>query len=219
MMLRKIAEFWHDPLYTKIHRISTTYYKLKARCFYRGTFAHFGKGSFIRKPTLIMNPEFMRIGDNVSIRDGVRLEVVRSTQDRVPSLSIGSNTNVEQNVHIVCHNRVQIGSNVSIAGHSAIVDVTHPFHDVTDLKKIGSRILDENSYVEIDDGSFVGFGVVILPNVRIGRCAVIGANAVVVSDIPAYSVATGVPARVIKQFDFDSQQWIGIARNYELSDC
>src|SRR5262249_39304089 len=122
--------------------------------------------------------------------------------------SVGDNVNLEQNVHIVCHNRIRIGNNVSITGNCAIVDVTHPCFEVHTGVKIGSTILDQDSFVEIDDGAFIGYGAVILPNVRIGKCAVIGANSVVCRDVPPYSIAGGVPARLLKQYDFVRDTWM-----------
>ena len=94
---------------------------------------------------------------------------------------------------------MHIGNNVSITGNCSIVDVTHPFSDVHDSRKIGARILDDDSFVEIGDGTFIGYGAVILPNVRIGANAVIGANSVVAHDVPDYSVASGVPAIIISR--------------------
>jgi len=123
-------------------------------------------------------------------------------------LRIGNDTNIEQNVHIVCHSRVEIGKEVSITGHCCIVDVTHPYDDLSDPRKIGARIKDDNSFVVIGDASFLGFGAVILPNVRIGKRCVIGALSVVVDDIPDYCVAAGSPARVIKQYDPTIQRWL-----------
>lgn len=157
---------------------------------------------------LILYPGCMRIGCNVSIRDGVRLEVVKTIAGRTPSLIIGDNTNIEQNVHIVCHNRIHIGENVSITGQCAIVDVTHPFEDVNDPTKVGSRIKDDDSFVEIGEGAFIGWGSVILPNVRVGRHSVIGANSVVASDVPDFAVAAGVPATVLKHYDARADRWV-----------
>ena len=51
---------------------------------------------------------------------------------------------------------------------------------------------------EIGDGADIGVGVCVLGDVRVGKCAVLGANAVVLSDVPDYGVAVGVPAKVIK---------------------
>jgi acetyltransferase-like isoleucine patch superfamily enzyme len=127
------------------------------------------------------------------------MEVIRAHSDRIPSLTIGNDTNIEQNVHIVCHNRITIGSNVSITGFCAIVDVTHPHRGLAPDSKIGAQIADDAATVEIGDGAFIGIGTVILPNVRIGRRAVIGANSVVTRSIPDGCVAAGVPARLINQ--------------------
>jgi acetyltransferase-like isoleucine patch superfamily enzyme len=53
--------------------------------------------------------------------------------------------------------------------------------------------------VIIEDDCDLGVGVVVLPGVRIGKGAQIGAGAVVAEDVPAYSVAIGVPAKVTRQ--------------------
>jgi acetyltransferase-like isoleucine patch superfamily enzyme len=207
-MFKKIRRFCREPWLNKLHTIAIAYSKMKGIVVYRLLFKKFGRGSYIKNPLLILNASFVSIGDRVSILDGVRLEVLISNKQRIPSLIIGSNTNIEQNVHIVCHSRVQIGCNVSITGNCSIVDVTHPFSDVRDPTKIGARILDEQSFVEIGDGSFIGFGTVILPNVRIGANVVIGANSVVSHHIPDFSVAAGAPAIVLRRYDFVSNTWV-----------
>ncbi|WP_289818532.1 DapH/DapD/GlmU-related protein, partial [uncultured Duncaniella sp.] len=60
--------------------------------------------------------------------------------------------------------------------------------------------------VRIGEGSWLGVGVSVL-GANIGRHCVIGANAVVTKDIPDYCVAAGIPARIIKRYDFDSREW------------
>jgi len=170
-------------------------------------FKSLGRESVIYRPMLICNADCIEIGDRVSIWDGVRLEAVRDRHGRTPVLIIGSNTNIEQDVHIVCHNRIIIGKDVSITGRCAIVDVTHPYQDIN-AGKIGNLIADDDSAVEIGDGAFLGYGAVILPNVRIGKRAVIGANSVVTRDVPDFSVAAGQPARVIKVYSPKMHQWV-----------
>lgn len=208
---RKLKRFWRKPLLNKLYDLSTLYYTLKGVVFYRWVFEKFGAGSYIRKPVLILYSNFMSIGKNVGIRDGVRLEVIPSSSRCSPRLVIEDDTNIEQNVHIVCHSYVHIGSKVSITGNCSIVDVTHPFTDVSSPVKIGSRIEDEDSFVEIGEGAFIGMGSVILPNVRIGKHAVIGANSVVNRDVPDYSVAAGAPAIVLKQYDFKKEAWVRVS--------
>ena len=53
--------------------------------------------------------------------------------------------------------------------------------------------------IKIEDDVWIGAGAIILDGVTIGRGSVIGAGAVVTKNIPPYSVAVGVPARVIKK--------------------
>jgi acetyltransferase-like isoleucine patch superfamily enzyme len=200
---KRLERFWRAPLLNKLHNLGTLYYMVKGIVLYRFVFKQFGSGSYIRRPLLVLNAGYVSIGERVSIRDGVRMEVVLSTEDRTPSLVIGNDTNVEQNVHIICHSRVHIGNNVTITGNCSIADVTHPFSDARDPRKIGARIQDDDSFVEIGNGTFIGYGSVILPNVRIGTNAVIGANSVVIHDVPDYTVAAGVPAVIISRIDHE----------------
>ena len=55
--------------------------------------------------------------------------------------------------------------------------------------------------IVIKDGAHVGIGAIVMPGVTIGEGAIIGAGSVVTRDIPAYCVAVGAPARVIKTFE------------------
>lgn len=165
---------------------------------FRWRFHSVGRRLVMYPPSMLAGLRHVRIGNAVTIRNGLRLEIVRA-HGRKPSLSIGDRVNIEQNVHIVCHSRIAIGDDVSITGNCAIVDVTHPFG--AGMKgKIGDRILDEDSFVEIGNGCFIGYGAVILPNVRLGPGCVVGANSVVTGSFPERSVIAGIPARLIKTY-------------------
>lgn len=201
VFLNKLKRFFSASFIDKINFIEREYRRLLTFLWYKPHFLHIGSGSYLEKPLLISNPMYIQIGSNTSIRKGIRLEVIKPYPHRIPSLVIGSNVNIEQNVHIVCHSRLIIGSNVSITANCAIVDVTHPYQTNYGMpEKIGNTILDEDSYVEIEDGVFIGIGTIILPNVKIGKKSIIGANSVVTTNIPPYSIALGSPARVIKQY-------------------
>lgn len=63
--------------------------------------------------------------------------------------------------------------------------------------------------VSIGDGSWLGFGAVVLPGARIGKHVTIGANSVVTGEIPDYSVAVGSPAKVIRRY-LDGQGWVTV---------
>ena len=187
-----------ERLYAAVARAGRAYARIRTRVLYGPFLGRLGRGSVIRRPILISNPRHIHIGERVLIRDGARLEVVLLPGGPAPRLEIGSGSNIEQNVHIVCHHRVVIGSNVSITANCAIVDTTHPFEGIAPGQKIGAHILPDHASVEIGDGAFLGIGTVVLPDVQIGPGAVIGANSVVTRSLPAYCCAAGAPARVLR---------------------
>lgn len=196
-MLKKVFRAASDTLPNNINRLAKSIYLLKALLYYRWTFGSLGSGSYLRTPCYLANTHFMHIGRHSFVAKGGRLEVVLSRPDRRPELRIGDNVNIEQNVHIVCHHRVIIGSNVSIAPMCTIMDTSHLFDGVKDAK-VGNLLVDSDAEVSIGDHTWIGVGSIILPNVHIGKRCVIGANSVVLKDIPDYSVAVGSPARVIR---------------------
>lgn len=55
--------------------------------------------------------------------------------------------------------------------------------------------------------SWLGYGVQVMPNVKIGKHCVIAAGSIVTRNIPDFSVAVGIPAKVIKKFNLESQKW------------
>lgn len=87
----------------------------------------------------------------------------------------------------------------------------YTFRDIHSGLRIADRVADEDSFVEICDGGFLGYGAVVLPNVRVGRSvrsSVIGANSVVTRDVPDFGVAAGVPAVLLEVYDQDKCEWI-----------
>lgn len=213
MQRSSIREWWKRSPVEKAASFRHRYWAAKTRIYYGPQFRSLGKRTVIYDPMMITHPEYIALGDQILIRDGVRLEVIRDRSNRVPELSIGSNTGIEQNVHIVCHSRIRIGAGVAIAARCAIVDVSHDFRSIDSNLRIALRIVDENSFVEIGDGAFLGYGAVILPNVRIGRNAVIGANSVVNRDVPDFGVAAGVPATLLEVYDQENRKWVRAARS------
>ena len=69
---------------------------------------------------------------------------------------------------------------------------------------------DGSPNLVIGNGTWIGTNAVIVGNIQIGKHCVIGANSVVTKDIPDYSVAAGIPAKVIKRYDFEEEEWVRV---------
>ncbi len=108
-------------------------------------------------------------------------------------IAIGAQTYINYGVSISAHQLVSIGEDCLIGQYVIIND--NDYHDI-----VQKRRLPPSRPVVIEDRVWLGARAIVLKGVRIGHDAVIGAGAVVTSDIPPRSVAVGVPARVVRQF-------------------
>lgn len=150
-----------------------------------------GENVIIEDGVRIFYPENIEFGDNVYIGHDTIIKGYYNTK-----LIIGSNTWIGQNCFIHGAGGVTIGASVGIGPHVKIHAAKHKELGI-DTPILFSE-LDFLS-ITIEDNCNIGIGAVILPGVNIGRGSKIGANAVVNKNIEQYSVAVGIPAKVIKK--------------------
>lgn len=103
--------------------------------------------------------------------------------------------NVSVNPYACLSGKVKIGNGVRIASHVSIVGFNHSFDDL-DTPIFRQPLTSKG--IAIEDDVWIGANAVILDGVRIGAGTIIAAGAVVSQDIPSFSIAGGVPARVLK---------------------
>jgi len=120
------------------------------------------------------------------------------------SLKVGEGCVFGYNNHITSVRDVEIGDHVLTANNVYISDNVHAYEDIS--RPIIQQPVKFKAAVSIGSGSWIGENVCII-GASVGKNCVIGANAVVSRDIPDYSVAVGIPAMVIKQYDQQSQKW------------
>ncbi len=119
--------------------------------------------------------------------------------ENTPLLKIGSNCNFGAYNHITCTNKIEIGNNLLTGKWVTISDNNHGDTTEESLSMPPSkRKIVSKGPVVIEDNVWIGDKATILSGVRIGKGAVIAANAVVTKDVPAYSVAAGNPAQIIR---------------------
>lgn len=135
----------------------------------------------------------IRLGKNVHIRSGSHLFVGDQPEGYI---IIGDGTLVNYNCTFLGNGGINIGKNVLISPGVVITSFQHGFQDRNML------IVEQPGKfktITIEDNVYLGSNVVVCPGVKIGQGSVIGAGAVVNKDISEYSVAVGVPARIIKR--------------------
>lgn len=150
----------------------------------------------------------MSIGDSFSAGDHLRLETLdRFEQQHFhPQLIIGNNVRIEDNCHIGCIERVEIGDGTLLASKVFISDHSHGNVDKSDIDvEPLSRPLVSKP-VKIGRNVWIGDGACILPGVELGDNVVVGANAVVTHNFPANAVIAGCPARLIRMLDAKANQ-------------
>ena len=111
------------------------------------------------------------------------------------NLSIGDDSNLGVNAFVNTRGGVTIGDNVMMGPDVIILTGRHTF-DSLDLPIQNQPTT--YAPVEIGNDVWLGTRVVVIAGVKIGDGCVVGANSVVTKDIPPYSVAVGVPVRVVK---------------------
>jgi acetyltransferase-like isoleucine patch superfamily enzyme len=89
---------------------------------------------------------------------------------------------------------ITIGDRVSIAPRVTLVTSSHP-----NLSRTRGFAPVAAGPIVIENDAWLGAGCVILPGVRIGRGAVVGANSVVAHDVPPLHVVVGQPARTVRE--------------------
>lgn len=164
------------------------------RYFSIGASANIGAQVVIR----CLSKQGVVVGDNFTIRDSSKIDCIGVLSEPSEGLSIGDHVGISENCFIQVRGFLEIGDNVIIGPNSTIITENHRFHD----PEIAIRLQGtERKGVVIGKNVWIGCGCTVLDGVKIGDNAIIAAGAVVVSDVPPYTIFGGIPAKLIKRRD------------------
>jgi acetyltransferase-like isoleucine patch superfamily enzyme len=197
-LVSKLRHLWRLPWLEKTQSVAGFYWSLKSQLYYRLFFGHIGKKSKIIAPMRLKNVHNIRIGDDVLINKYSFLFTWAPPEAKTPCITIGDGSVIGHMNHITCLDEIIIGRQVLTADRVYISDHSHGFSDIT--VPIMKQPSVSKGTVKIGDGTWLGENVVVLC-CKIGKNCVIGANSVVLNDIPDYCVAVGAPARVVRNLN------------------
>jgi acetyltransferase-like isoleucine patch superfamily enzyme len=168
------------------------------------------KARLIRLPFDIRNQRLIKIGAEFTCGFGCRIEAHPKENEKGAIIEFGENVQINDYVHIGAIESIIIGNNVLMASKIYITDHNHGSYTEEDSDHPNSIPKDRKCTgypVVIEDNVWLGESVCVLGGVTIGKGSIIGALSVVSKSIPAYSIAVGSPAKVIKTFNFETNKW------------
>ena len=168
----------------------------------------FKKARIIRFPIRIRGKRNINYGFTTGFN--CRLDAFDVNNKKEILIKIGKNVQINDNVHIGAIEKIEIHENVLIASKVFITDHNHGKYSGNQqdspLIAPNSRPL-YSSPVIIEKNVWIGELVSVLPGVTIGQGSIIGSNSVVNKNIPPFCIAVGIPAKVVKKFDFENNEW------------
>lgn len=161
----------------------------------------------VHKSIELRNEKYVNIGVNCAIGENSKLLCwdTYAGYNFTPNIKIGNNFIATRSLTIQCCGNIIIGDDVLIASNVFICDYNHGIDNI-EIPYVKNELVIKD--VIINDGVWIGQNSIILPAVKIGEKAVIGAGSVVTKNVLPYTVVAGNPAKPIKKYDFKLKQWI-----------
>jgi acetyltransferase-like isoleucine patch superfamily enzyme len=137
----------------------------------------------------------LQLGAGVLLEPGVWITAPGRARVR-----IGAGSFLNRNVMLAAHELVEIGEHCMLANGCFVSDAAHRFDDPA--RPVPWQGFTSKGPTRIGANCWLGANVVVTSGVSIGERCVIGANSVVTGDVPAFSIAAGAPARVLRRVEY-----------------
>lgn len=160
--------------------------------WYRALGARIEGYCWLRRISIPRQWEDIRLGKGAGLDD--RVVLLCSGARKADKLVLGRDCYVNRYTIFDAHEHIAVGARAMIGPHCYITDADHSYEPCKAVMDQPMR----SKPVVIGEEAWMGAHVVVLPGVRIGRGAVIGANSIVNRDIPDNAIAVGAPARVVR---------------------
>lgn len=152
-------------------------------------FREIGQNVTIEKGTLVFHPERIKLRNNIYIG---HCSILKGYYKNI--MEIGEGTWIGQCSFLHSAGGIKIGKAVGIGPYVKILTSSHKEENY-DIPVLHNPL--EFKEVIIEDGVDIGIGSIILPGIKIGERAIIGAGSVVTHNIEPYTIVAGSPAKLL----------------------
>lgn len=152
-----------------------------------------GRNTSIGQGTRLIIHSHWHFDDSITIASNCQIS---SREPKLyGKLEIGSGSSIGDGTLIDVSDDLIIGQNVSIGPQCIFYTHDHAYEEESETPWKGRPV---TKAIIVEDGAWVGAGVIVLPGVKIGKGAIIAAGAVLTKDVPMAVIVAGVPAKIIK---------------------
>lgn len=174
-------------------------------------FAGFGRGVSIHHSSDIRRSAANRIlvGNSVYIASDAWLNIPEPAINAQPAIILEDGCKIGRRCMITAKNLVCLEADVLLGPSVLIADHSHNFSNLE--LPIHAQGLTAGGTVRVERNCWLGYGAAIIcssGDLVVGRNSVIGANAVLTSSVPAFSVVAGNPAKIVKRYDSAAEKWV-----------
>lgn len=205
------------------HDYINYFLSLKARIITKSWYSFFfkeiGTRSWIKPLAQLHTPSRISIGSGVRVEKNCTLYAVKKSGniEYEGEISISDGTFINENCNITAAHGIKIGENVAFGPNVFVCDFDHDY-EMIEVNRLETPLRSKGP-IKIGDRCWIGINACITSGVILGHDCVVGANSVVTSSFPPYTVIAGIPARAIKRYDFSSNQWVRISEAESTNEC
>ncbi|TET69772.1 MAG: acyltransferase [Candidatus Aminicenantes bacterium] len=205
------AFIWQEFIFALFGNLPTAAGSVLRAAVYRSLLGKIGSNCFVEEGVRFRIPQKVFLGDRVFIGKGCDIDVeypeseirigddVHISRDTIFLAGVGKtvvhdHVNIGPRSFIYGYGGVEIGKNSLLADNVRLMAGIHGYQDASRLIRLQGALVKKTT---IGQDVWLGSSVIVLAGVTVGDGAVIGAGAVVSKDILSYSIAVGIPAKVI----------------------
>lgn len=163
---------------------------------------------YLCKHLKINSVKLLTVGDEFYLGNNSRIHFIQNYHGKSynPFLKIGKQVDIGQRFTALCAAPIVIEDNALLASDILITSENHGMDPESEQSYAKQPLIAKP--IKIGKGCWIGEKVSIMPGVTLGEKVIVAANSVVTKSFPSYTLIGGVPAKVIKKYDFNQHKWV-----------